>query len=190
MAFLDKLTELAKNVSDKTVEVAKIVGDKTGDMIEIGKLNAQISSANGSIEDLKTRLGDHYWNLFLNGETLDEDALVLCNTIKDYTEEIENIRAELAKYKAAEDKKLVCASCGEENSADASFCKACGAKLVTEEEHECNCGHDHGECDCDHEHGECECGHDHAAPAVKTCTNCGEENPADNHFCEKCGTKL
>ena len=95
MALFDRLTEFAKQVTDKTAEIAKQVGDKTNDMLEIGKLNAQIGASNNSIEELKTQLGDHYWNKFVSGETLDDDAVVLCNTIKEYTEEIESLKAQL-----------------------------------------------------------------------------------------------
>lgn len=98
---LDKITELAKTVSDKAVEIAKNVGDKTSDMLELGKLNAQIAASKSSVEELKERLGDHYWQKFEKGETLDDDAVVLCNTIKEYMEEIEALKEQVAELKAS-----------------------------------------------------------------------------------------
>ncbi len=185
MALFDKLSVIAKQVTDKTAEIAKQVGDKTNDMLEIGKLNAQISASNNSIEELKTQLGDHYWNKFVAGETLDDDAVVLCNTIKEYNEEIENLKAQLAKLKEAPAPAAkVCPVCGAENAGDALFCKSCGAKLEEEKPEEpCEC-----ECKCEET---CECEEPAPEePAVKVCATCGAENPAENNFCDKCGAKL
>lgn len=173
---LDKITELAKTVSDKAVELAKNVGDKTSDMLELGKLNAQIAASNSSVEELKTRLGDHYWQKFENGETLDDDAVVLCNTIKEYMEEIEALRAQLAERKAASSAAIVCPNCGAESADDALFCKQCGASLAQEEE--------------ESDETVCEVTHEDEEPATVVCPNCGAENTPDSNFCEKCGTKL
>ena len=189
MALFDKLTELAKVVSDQAAvlaknagelggELAKNVADKTNDLLETGKLNSQISSANTSINELKTRLGDHYWTLFLQGEQLDDDAVVLCTTIKEYTEEIESLRAQLAEMKAKREAAAgqTCQACGVVNTNDACFCKNCGVKLEKEEpacccEGECKCEEEHeccceGECKCESEHeccceGECKCEGEH-----------------------------
>lgn len=194
MAFLDKLSEIAKNVSDMTVELAKNVGDKTGEMLEVGKLNAQISSANNSIEELKTRLGDYYWNLFNKGEKLDDDAIVLCNTIKEYSEEIASLKVQLAQLKAKRQEAFSqkCPACSTLNSPDAVFCKNCGTKLEEETENTseqeteptetCVC--------CDNSEETCECQNASAEPAKKTCSNCGAENESNNTFCDKCGSKL
>lgn len=173
---LDKITELAKTVSDKAVEIAKNVGDKTSDMLELGKLNAQIAASNSSVSELKERLGDHYWQKFEKGETLDDDAVVLCNTIKEYMEEIEALRAQLAKRKAASSAAIVCPNCGAENADDALFCKQCGASLAQEEE--------------ESDETVCEVTHEDEEPATVVCPNCGAENTPDSNFCEKCGTKL
>ena len=192
MAFLDKLTELAKNVTDQAVELAKNVGDATGeiarnvadktnDLLEVGKLNGQIASNNSAIEELKTRLGDHYWNLYVSGQQLDDDAVVLCTTIKEYVEEIENLKAQLADMKAKREAAAgqICQACGAHNTLDAVYCKSCGSKLEQEvvdveptpvdeaetDEHTC-CKQDAGEaheCCCKHnaeEEHECCCKQD------------------------------
>lgn len=192
MAFLDKLTELAKNVTDQAVELAKNVGDATGeiarnvadktnDLLEVGKLNGQIASNNSAIEELKTRLGDHYWNLYVSGQQLDDDAVVLCTTIKEYVEEIENLKAQLADMKAKREAAAgqICQACGAHNTLDAVYCKSCGSKLEQEvvdveptpideaetDEHTCckhNAGEEH-ECCCKHnaeEEHECCCKQD------------------------------
>ena len=209
MAFFDKLTEIAKNVGDKTAEIAKNVGDKTSDMLEIGKISAQISSSNSAVEELKTRLGDHYWELFTKGEQLDDDAVVLCNTIKEYTEEIEALKAQLAELKAGgaqPSDSRPCHVCGTVNTSDASFCKNCGAKLEAEKpEQEAGAA---VEAPAE-EHEECTCCHSEEQPAAeeaapieteeapveetaesKVCPNCGAENTSDNNFCNQCGSKL
>ena len=209
MAFFDKLTEIAKNVGDKTAEIAKNVGDKTSDMLEIGKISAQISSSNSAVEELKTRLGDHYWELFTKGEQLDDDAVVLCNTIKEYAEEIEALKAQLAELKdggAKPDGGHICRVCGTSNADDAAFCKNCGTKLEEEKpepeaaEAEETPAEEHEECTCCHSEEQSaaeETTHVEAAEApaeetaeTKVCPNCGAENTSDNNFCNQCGSKL
>ena len=211
MAFIDKLTELAKVVTDQATELAKNateiggelaknVADKTNDLLETGKLNGQISSANASINELKVRLGDHYWNLFVQGEQLDEDAVVLCNTIKEYADEIAKLKAQLNERKTKREAAAgqVCQACGTINHLDACFCKNCGVKLeIIEEEPaeegcQCCCGHHE-----DEEH-ECYCGHctvEEEETVIeiaesKICPNCQAENDPEHTFCNKCGAKL
>ena len=176
---LDKITELAKTVSDKAVEIAKNVGDKTSDMLELGKLNAQIAASKSSVEELKERLGDHYWQKFEKGETLDDDAVVLCNTIKEYMEEIEALKEQVAELKASGSAVILCPNCGAENADDALFCKQCGASLAAEESEE------------ESDETVCEVTTLEADEEVSViCPNCGAENTPDSTFCEKCGTKL
>ncbi len=211
MALIDKLTELAKVVSDQAAELAKNaseiggelaknVADKTNDLLETGKLNGQISSANTSINELKTRLGDHYWNLYVQGEQLDDDAVVLCTTIKEYTEEIANLQAQLADLKAKREAAVgkACQACGTVNNLDACFCKNCGVKLEVvdvevepAEEKKCCCGHHEGEehkCCCHAEADEEETVIEIAQN--KVCPNCQAENDPEHTFCNKCGAKL
>ena len=219
MAFIDKLTELAKVVTDQATELAKNateiggelaknVADKTNDLLETGKLNGQISSANTSINELKIRLGDHYWNLFVQGEQLDEDAVVLCNTIQEYADEIAKLKAQLNERKTKREAAAgqVCQACGTINHLDACFCKNCGVKLEIIEEapaeegcqcccdhhedeaHECCCGHHEGEeheCCCGHHEGEeheCCCGH-HEGEEHECC--CGHHEDEEHECC--CG---
>jgi|GEM_PF-794509 len=208
MALFDKLTELAKVVTDQATELAKNateiggelaknVADKTNDLLETGKINGQIASANTSIKELKTRLGDHYWNLYVQGEQLDDDAVVLCTTIKEYTEEIANLQAQLADLKAKREVAAgqTCQACGTVNNFDACFCKNCGVKLeivdveaAPVEEHKCCCGHHEGEeheCCCGHHEGEeheCCCGH-HEGEEHECC--CGHHEGEEHECC--CG---
>ncbi len=171
MALFDKLTDIAKQV-----------GDKTGDMLEIGKLNARIVSTNAAISDLKSQLGEHYLNLYLEGISLDSEATEICDMIKENLDKISAIQAEIASLKAEKatpytpaapaGASAACPACGAKNSADAKFCKDCGCKI----EHECQCE----ECTCDKAE----------APAPKVCPTCGVENAADMNFCDKCGAKL
>ena len=219
MAFFDKLSEIAKTVGDKTAVIAKNVGDKTGELIEIGKLNSRIASANGSIKELKTRLGQHYWEIYSNGGSLDEDAAVLCGTIKEYYEEIESLRTQLELLKSSSGQQVVCHACGALNPADALFCKSCGVKLENvpsepdEKTESAFSGMDSDEDDpteaCifyDEEDSPEESAEDPseaegAADAslqgsgdseteATVCPNRGFENTADCTFCERCGSKL
>lgn len=63
MAFLDKMSNIAKNV-----------GDKAGDAIEITKLNAKISGEKKAIEEVLVKIGNLYYDKYTQGQATDPEA--------------------------------------------------------------------------------------------------------------------
>jgi len=99
MAFLDKLSDVAKKVSDKTTEVAKKVGDKAEDAIETGKLNAKIASERHAVQDDLKRIGEYYYLRFASGDEVAPEVLGYCNSAKAHYDVIAEAQEELRRLK-------------------------------------------------------------------------------------------
>ncbi len=187
MAFLDKLSSMAKNAMDKT-----------GEMIEIGNLNSKITAERGKITELKQKIGEHYWGRFTEGGALEPEPAALCEEIKTREETIVAIQADIqAKKDAAQTQQatvqapppppvrgLSCAACGVLNPDGTKFCQGCGAKLeIPTGGGICSCG-----AAVPAESKFCpECGRPAAQPEAKTMCACGTEIPSASRFCPQCG---
>lgn len=104
MAFLDKLGEVAKNMTEKA-----------GDTLEMNRLNGEIAIEKGNIQCFHRELGEHYWAKFVMGELLDEEAMLICDKVvasqdrmRKLDAQIENIPLEREQILAerAESKRL------------------------------------------------------------------------------------
>ena len=137
MDFFDKIGSLARSVSGKT-----------GDMLEVGKLNAQIHIHEDDIEELKIKLGEHFWNKYQSGVIMDEQAAAICQSIRSAYEKISSCRAEISGIRRAQEENRIqreaeappavlpsspaiafCPECGEPAAPRSRFCGGCGARL-------------------------------------------------------------
>lgn len=153
MAFLDKLGEMARSMSDLA-----------SDSLETNELISQINLTKGNIQVYQRELGEVYWAKFSVGEQLDEEAMLICDRIvaaqdkiRELEGKIEQIKAEReaekAERKAAkaveeaaqkaaaaaafsagspeEEKPIpVCASCGAVLAEGQKFCGSCGKPVA------------------------------------------------------------
>ena len=127
------------NFLNKLGEMAKTAADKTGDMIEIGKLNAKISSEEDGIADLKAKIGHFYWEKYFSTKIADAQILEWCEAIQAAQELIEATRTEIQLLKEQkpinsppitfQDTASKCPSCGTDNGVGTKFCSQCGNKL-------------------------------------------------------------
>lgn len=161
MAFFDKISEMAKNV-----------GDKTGDMIEVTKLNSQISDAEKRIVDQKKAIGEYCWTQYIANVQLDPEVAKMCAAIKEDEALIAKTHAEIRSIKAdkaaapvvVEAGLLRCQDCGTPNPEGTKFCQNCGVELELPAP---------------------------AAPVeVATCPACGTQNPVGTRFCQECGVDM
>ncbi len=154
MAFLERLNEMAKTVSEKA-----------SDSLETNQLISEINLTKGNIQAYQRELGEHFWAKFAVGEQLDEEAMLICDKIvaaqdkiRDLEGQIEQIKAdgearraereaERAERRAAEKAAAaeqaagkagtekepipVCAACGAVLAEGQKFCGECG-KAVEE----------------------------------------------------------
>jgi hypothetical protein len=63
MAFLDKLSSIAKDA-----------GEKAGEAVEIGKLKMKINKEKDAIEESLKKIGEFYLEKCMAGEQLDESV--------------------------------------------------------------------------------------------------------------------
>ncbi|MBR6615654.1 MAG: zinc ribbon domain-containing protein [Lachnospiraceae bacterium] len=185
MAFFDKLSTFAQNLTDKA-----------NDTIETGKLNSKVNSEkNLAGEELK-KIGTYYYEKFANGEEMDPAITEFLNAAKAHYDaaaeaqaEIDKIREENEAAKAAAEAEraasqaaaqaaaatpvpaaeptpaapegIICPSCGAVNSGNTKFCGECGTKLEIPQ-----------------------------APVPKICSGCGAEIAPGLKFCGECGTRV
>ncbi len=181
MAFFDKLSTFAQNLTDKA-----------NDTIETGKLNSKVNSEkNLAGEELK-KIGTYYYEKFANGEEMDPAIMEYLSAAKAHYDaaaeaqaEIDKIREENEAAKAAAEAErsaaqaaaaapapaaepamdapegIICPSCGAVNSESTKFCGECGTKLEIPQ-----------------------------VPAPKICSGCGAEIAPGLKFCGECGTRV
>lgn len=93
--FLDKLGKTASEAASKA-------GDKASELIEIGKLKSKISSKKQDISLAKKEIGDYCYSLF-ESETINEidneRIIEICEKIKAYTEEIQDLQEQIESVK-------------------------------------------------------------------------------------------
>ena len=88
MAFLDKLSSLAKDA-----------GEKAGEAVEITKINFKISKEKDAIEDALKKIGAFYLEKCTCGEQLEEPMKTICCEIHTHNKAIEDLLAQIAAIK-------------------------------------------------------------------------------------------
>jgi len=120
MAFIDKLSKIAKSVGDEAVNAAK----KSGDLIEITKLNHSISNEEDNIKAEYTDLGILVYRKFQSGVSVEEDFVAGCNRIDELNKNIETLKQKIREVKNVKS----CQSCGNQLALEVMFCPKCGTK--------------------------------------------------------------
>lgn len=127
MAFLDKLNKMAKTIEDKTA-----------DAIEMSNYNAAITAGeNGFTMDIR-RIGEFYYEFFINGGTVEPNILPVLQSAKAHQDaiaqakaDIERLNAEIAAEKEAA--KAERAAAREAAKAEKEAAKAAEAAKLEEE---------------------------------------------------------
>lgn len=88
MAFLDKLSSMAKDVTEKA-----------GDAVEITKLKAKVGKEKSAIEEVLQKIGGYFLDKYTSGEELDEAVAAMCKEIADHNKVVEDLMAQIAAVK-------------------------------------------------------------------------------------------
>lgn len=91
--FLSKAGKVAKNTAGKAA-------DKAGDLVEVGKMKAKISSAKSEIASLERKMGHYYFEQYMDGMAVDAVIGELCEEIKRQMDEIKVLEMKIQDVKA------------------------------------------------------------------------------------------
>ena len=129
------------DIMDKVNELAQAVGDKANELVEYGRLNAQIYAENGEVETLKKQIGEACFGKYRAGDTLDPELEDLCRQLERHKRSIaekqralRQMKGEDASARQRTSEAGFCPYCGAELVPDASFCPKCGRKTTQDGE--------------------------------------------------------
>lgn len=90
--FFNKAGKAAKSTAGKAA-------DKAGDLMEIGKLKAKISSAKSEISSTKKQIGTYYFEQYMDGTAVDAAVGEMCEAIKAQQDLIEELEEKIRNIK-------------------------------------------------------------------------------------------
>ena len=88
MAFLDKLSGIAKQA-----------GAKAGDAVEISKLSAKQLSEKSAAADAIKKIGEYYFEQLKDATEIDEKVAEFVASAKEHLAAVEALQAEIDKHK-------------------------------------------------------------------------------------------
>jgi ribosomal protein L40E len=147
-----------ENLGKKAGEAVK----KSGELVEITKINMNISSEEGKIQKIYTQIGKKVYESFCSTGETNEDFAEDCNAIKEHEKTIAELKEKIMELKNIK----ICTGCGAEMDRAAMFCAKCGAKQEVPQPVQPE------------------------AASSKACPSCGASVPEDSAFCTSCGAKM
>ena len=123
MDFFDDMVSKAKEAID-------VASKKTGEVVNTQKQKFDIASLENKRAKDFAVLGEIYYNKIKDGEAQDENISELVLSIKEKSEKIEKLKAEVNSAK----NKRICPKCGAAIEQTSNYCNACGEKLFYDSE--------------------------------------------------------
>lgn len=116
---------LFDNIGKKVGEAAQAAAKKSGELVEIAKLNINISTEEDKIKNLYLKIGENTYAKYRSGNEIDTDLIADCEKIEEHQKVLDSLKAKILELKNMK----LCTSCGEDVQNSALFCPKCGAKL-------------------------------------------------------------
>ena len=123
MDFFDDMVNKAKEAID-------VASKKTSEVVNTQKQKFDIASLESKRAKDYAVLGEIYYNKIKDGAVEDENVSELVLAIKEKSEKIEKLKAEVNSAK----NKRICPKCGAAIEQTSNYCNACGAKLFFDSE--------------------------------------------------------
>lgn len=120
MPFKDSLSKLSEYLETGAGNVAK----KSGELIEVSKINMEISSEEKKAYELYAKIGKKIYKRYIEGMEVDKDFISKCKEIEDIEKDIKELKER--KLRAKEMKN--CRHCYCEMKAEDNYCPRCGKK--------------------------------------------------------------
>jgi hypothetical protein len=105
-------------------EGAESVAKKSSELIEVSKINLEISSEEKKAYELYAKIGRKIYKRYMEGKEIDKDLISKCKEIEDIESDIKEL--EEKRLRAKEMKN--CKHCYCEMKAEDSYCPRCGKK--------------------------------------------------------------
>ena len=118
------------DVVNKAKEAIDVASKKTGEVVNTQKQKFDIASLENKRAKDFAVLGEIYYNKIKDGEAQDENISELVLSIKEKSEKIEKLKAEVNSAK----NKRICPKCGAAIEQTSNYCNACGEKLFYDSE--------------------------------------------------------
>lgn len=149
----------------KAKDTANNIGLKAGKIVDVSKLNLELAETKSHLKSKFENIGKILYSSTKNGEFSSDSVENEIKEIDTIYYRIESIKKEIALLK----NKIVCKTCGSENSFDALYCNKCGHTLeikctchteksededIFKDDLNCGCRDFDAECTCD---PECKC---------------------------------
>lgn len=157
MSFLDSFGRKAK-------EAAQEVAKRSGELVEVTKLNINISNEEEKIRKLYLKMGKKIYETYKDQQPVDNEFEETCKEIDAIFENIENMKQKILEIKNIKR----CGECGKELAQDAAFCIKCGAKQPEQTTQPI----------------------EEKDTTAKVCPVCNEPIDVEADFCTKCGAKI
>ena len=123
MDFFDDMVSTAKEAID-------VASKKTGEVVNTQKQKFDIASLESKRAKDFTVLGEIYYNKIKDGEIGDQNISELVLSIKEKSDKIDKLKAEINSAK----NKRICPKCGAAIEQISNYCNACGEKLFYDSE--------------------------------------------------------
>ena len=138
--------DVFQKMGDSVNRTITKISVKTSSSLEKSKIKMHIDSLTKELQKMLQNVGEHVYNLWLNGEASDQQLEAKLNVIRQRKDEIAQLSAQLAAIDDRDDEilgnksvfqpqtpaapqKPHCPNCGSESEASAKFCRKCGHKL-------------------------------------------------------------
>ena len=118
MSFIDSLSRNFGETAKKAVK-------KSGEVVEITKLNLQISNQEDKANQLYSEIGKKLYNKYNRGDTVDAGVVGFCEQVDEIEAGIRVTRRRLADMKNTR----ICPECKAEVKKECVFCPKCGEKV-------------------------------------------------------------
>lgn len=169
MDFMNKVTELSKKAYEGTEKAYKAVADKSGKIIKETQMRVKANDKESDIEMMYYEMGKSVFDMYKNGEEVEDSFKKTCKKIDKLTKEIQDMETHMLYLRNLRK----CANCGETIEIENKYCPKCGDKQkavkIKEEKVE----------------DEVE-----ESPMDRVCPKCGKIALDEETFCTNCGTKI
>jgi hypothetical protein len=116
--------DILKNITKRVTETAKVAAKKSSEMIEVTKLKMNIGSEEDKIEKAYIQMGKITFEMFENGESIDEVFKQHCEKIVSYKENIKAMGEQILQLRNIK----ICSACSAELECETAYCPKCGEK--------------------------------------------------------------